>query len=141
MKTLTLGASALLCAGIVSTSAFATPIGAGLNTAAQASELVQQVGHRKHWNGRRHWHHRRHWRGHHHDNDWWGWPLGFGLSLGVPLYANRYYGYSDYGNDYGYSDYGNGHVEYCLNRYRSYDPGTNTFLGYDGLRHECIGPY
>ena len=32
-------------------------------------------------------------------------------------------------------------IEYCLSRYRSYDPATDTFMGYDGLRHPCIGPY
>ena len=25
----------------------------------------------------------------------------------------------------------------CVQRYRSYDPGSGTFLGYDGRRHAC----
>ena len=29
------------------------------------------------------------------------------------------------------------HVNACFNRYRSYDEETDTFLGYDGLRHRC----
>ncbi|WP_291420511.1 BA14K family protein [Devosia sp.] len=29
------------------------------------------------------------------------------------------------------------HVQACYNRYRSYDEETNTFLGFDGVRHEC----
>jgi Ni/Co efflux regulator RcnB len=33
------------------------------------------------------------------------------------------------------------HVDWCLNRYRSYDPSTDTFLGYDGYRHRCNSPY
>lgn len=33
------------------------------------------------------------------------------------------------------------HIEWCLARYRSYNPATNTFTGYDGLQHECRGPY
>jgi hypothetical protein len=33
------------------------------------------------------------------------------------------------------------HIEWCINRYRSYNPATNTFTGYDGLQHECVGPY
>ncbi|MGF7161964.1 hypothetical protein FHS85_003607 [Rhodoligotrophos appendicifer] len=38
--------------------------------------------------------------------------------------------------------YGGGnHVQYCMNRYRSYDPRTDTYLGYDGYRHRCVGPY
>jgi hypothetical protein len=28
-------------------------------------------------------------------------------------------------------------VGYCSQRYRSYDPASGTFLGYDGLRHPC----
>ena len=33
------------------------------------------------------------------------------------------------------------HVHWCLNRYRSYDPSSDTFLGYDGYRHRCNSPY
>ena len=33
------------------------------------------------------------------------------------------------------------HIEWCLDRYRSYNPATNTFIGYDGYAHECRGPY
>lgn len=33
------------------------------------------------------------------------------------------------------------HIEWCLDRYRSYNPATNTFTGYDGFQHECRGPY
>jgi hypothetical protein len=29
------------------------------------------------------------------------------------------------------------HVAACYARYRSYDERTNTFMGYDGIRHEC----
>lgn len=29
------------------------------------------------------------------------------------------------------------HVEACYARYRSYDERTDTFLGYDGVRHRC----
>jgi hypothetical protein len=28
-------------------------------------------------------------------------------------------------------------VDYCLQRFRSYDPGSGTYLGNDGLRHPC----
>jgi hypothetical protein len=33
------------------------------------------------------------------------------------------------------------HVEWCITRYRSYNPATNTFVGYDGYVHQCVGPY
>ncbi len=29
------------------------------------------------------------------------------------------------------------HVDRCLDRYRSYDPRSDTYLGYDGYRHYC----
>jgi hypothetical protein len=32
---------------------------------------------------------------------------------------------------------GNVNVQACQARYRSYDVSTNTFLGYDGVRHPC----
>lgn len=28
-------------------------------------------------------------------------------------------------------------VAYCMRRFRSYDPASGTYLGYDGLRHPC----
>lgn len=28
-------------------------------------------------------------------------------------------------------------VTYCMQRFRSYDPASGTYLGYDGLRHPC----
>ena len=28
-------------------------------------------------------------------------------------------------------------VDYCIHRYRSYDPNSMTYLGYDGRRHSC----
>ena len=28
-------------------------------------------------------------------------------------------------------------MAWCMNRYKSYDPYTKTYLGYDGLRHGC----
>ncbi|WP_309242867.1 BA14K family protein [Lichenibacterium dinghuense] len=31
----------------------------------------------------------------------------------------------------------NSSVAYCERRFRSYNPATGTYLGYDGLRHRC----
>ncbi|WP_068013772.1 BA14K family protein [Rhodoplanes sp. Z2-YC6860] len=71
------------------------------------------------------------------------------------------YGYGAYGYDQGYGGYDSDYVEapsyrygpgpvyrqsyveggndagYCQQRYRSYDPASGTYLGYDGLRHPC----
>src|ERR1700739_3941908 len=30
-----------------------------------------------------------------------------------------------------------GDASYCAQRYRSYDPASGTFMGYDGRRHPC----
>jgi hypothetical protein len=55
--------------------------------------------------------------------------------------AQTYSGYSDPG--YVYSDaapaaYSNGDsVAYCEQTYRSYDPASGSYLGYDGYRHAC----
>lgn len=33
------------------------------------------------------------------------------------------------------------HVEWCLDRYRSYDPRSNTYMTYSGIRRYCRSPY
>lgn len=79
--------------------------------------------------GYRHYH-----DGYYYASPWW--------LLAAPLVAGAVIAPRVYDNDNGYgNDYGNGHVQYCLDRYRSYDPRSNTFLGYDGYRHECNSPY
>jgi hypothetical protein len=35
----------------------------------------------------------------------------------------------------------NAHVRWCMNRYGSYNPRTNTFLAYDGYYKRCVSPY
>lgn len=46
---------------------------------------------------------------------------------------DSYDSYDDAGYGYGYDD----HVQACLDTYRSYDVRSDTYLGYDGYRHEC----
>ena len=79
-------------------------------------------------------------------------------AIGGALASQAYYGggYYDpgygYGQDYydnGYYDDGGGVVAvapgpggddstaYCMQRYRSYDPQSGTYLGNDGYRHPC----
>ena len=33
------------------------------------------------------------------------------------------------------------HVQWCLGRYRSYNPSTNMYFGYDGRHHVCHSPF
>ena len=79
--------------------------------------------------------------------DWrnrWGWGGAFALGVG-PDYVGPAYGYGydtyDVPDAYAVAGAEGGHVQYCLSRYRSYDPATDTFIGYDGFRHPCVGPY
>lgn len=76
---------------------------------------------------------------------WWGFGPAFvgGAVIGGALAAPYYYPYY-YGPPYPYPPaYGPGYpapgntVAACASRYRSYDPSTRTFLGYDGVRHPC----
>ncbi len=82
-----------------------------------------------------------------------------GAILGArPYYGYPGYGYPGYGYGYGYGGYepgyeapgyayapgyrqgyvaGGGDPAYCAQRYRSYDPASGTYLGFDGLRHPC----
>ncbi len=76
----------------------------------------------------------------------------------APGYYGRYYPGYTYAPGYAYDDtYGPGYVygttprytyapgyayggrddAYCAHRYRSYDPASGTYLGYDGIRHSC----
>ena len=73
-------------------------------------------------------------------NNAWPW-FAAGAAIG---YAGSYYYNNDYYDDGYYGGYyggGNAHVQWCLNRYRSYDPRSDTYMGYDGYRHRCRGPY
>ncbi len=70
-------------------------------------------------------------------------PYGYGYYGGGPgYYAPGYYGQ---GYDEGYDGPvvagpqagGGDDVAYCMQTYRSYNPRTGTYLGYDGYRHAC----
>jgi hypothetical protein len=92
------------------------------------------------------------WQGrHHHHHRYGGFGAGFaaGALIGSApyYYGGAYpYGYYDdgdyaYGDD-GYETYGSASVggaddQYCAQRFKSYDPSSGTYLGYDGARHPC----
>lgn len=54
-----------------------------------------------------------------------------------PDYSDTYYdsGYYDTGPEVAVVQ--GGDASYCAQRYRSYDPASGTYLGYDGQRHPC----
>ena len=70
----------------------------------------------------------------------------FGLAAGaiVGSALSRGYGPGYSGNGAGY--YGDSGAAYydqhaaCAQKYRSYDPASGTYLGYDGYRHRCVLP-
>lgn len=97
------------------------------------------------------------WRGDHDHDRHFGRGVGFvaglaaGSALGYGYYGPGYsddYAYNDYTYDDGYPGYveqgpayvassGVADPAYCAQRYRSYDPASGTYLGFDGLRHPC----
>jgi hypothetical protein len=84
---------------------------------------------------------------------------GYGYGYSDPYYGDNYaydpnyagdnYGYDnsyayDNGATFGQQTWGDqttvavgGDASYCAQRYRSYDPASGTYLGFDGLRHPC----
>lgn len=64
-------------------------------------------------------------------------PRYYGYYYGGPpplFYGPRvYYPPGYYGPMVGRSDW----MSYCFSRYRSFDPATGTYMGYDGRRHPC----
>lgn len=63
---------------------------------------------------------------------------------GAIIGATQPYGYYGYPPGYYGPAYvapapyiGGDAVAYCVQRFRSYDPYSGTYLGYDGLRHPC----
>jgi len=123
-------------------AALALTAGMALATAVPASAQ---------WHG---WHGG--WHGGWHDG--WGWPaataagiVGGALAAATsPFWAPGYY---DYYPGYAYGPYGyntydyvpapavtvapGGDVAWCEAHYRSYNPATETYLGFDGRYHRC----
>ena len=65
-----------------------------------------------------------------------------GYSYGPSGYNSYNYDYApggySYGPGYSYSYSAGGNDDaYCSQRFRSYDPSSGTYLGYDGQRHPC----
>jgi len=128
----------------------AAPMSQSLALQNAVAPLVETVQYRRGWGGG--------YRG-----GYRGGGLGIGLGLAAGALAGGilgatgpygYYGYGPgyayapgyvygYGPGYGYAPgYGQGYAgggeaAYCQQRFRSYDPGSGTYLGFDGVRHSC----
>lgn len=127
-------AAAFTVAGsLAGATAQAAPLGprtaSGLAAAAEtggATVTPVQYYHRRHYGYRGY---RGGYRGygyrHHHRNDAGAAIAGgiFGMALGAMIAGS--------------AAQNSNAVQYCASRYRSYDPGSGTYLGYDGYRHPC----
>ncbi|HUE47510.1 MAG TPA: BA14K family protein [Aestuariivirgaceae bacterium] len=123
---------AMLLAGTIPASAVSLP---SLTLAAPAeAQIVEEVhrrGDRRRYSYRRPGFHH-YYGGHYYSSPWWIGPsIGFGIT--VPSVALGLGGGS-----YGGSS---AHVQWCLNRYRTYDPRTDTYIPRVGERAYCNSPY
>lgn len=89
-----------------------------------------------------HYNHDHH--GYYYGNPGWllgGIGLGYGLAYGSGYYGSGYYDNGYYDGGYGAGGYGSRHVAWCLSRYRSYNPRSNTWVSYSGRVRQCYSPY
>jgi len=129
-----MAAAALWVAQPVAAAPMSSPL--GLQNAV--SPLSESVQFRRGWGGG--------YRGGYHRAGRFG-GVGLGLAAGAIIggaiigatQPYGYYGYGGYDPGYGYAaPYASGNqVGYCQQRFRSYDPSSGTYLGFDGLRHPC----
>ena len=127
----------ILATSVVGTSAVAAP----RHNYQQQDEFIQNYCGRHHDNDCNDWRdnrdrwdearYHRWYRSHRHDHDFG--PVGaaaalFGFAAGTAagIVTGTVNGAVN-------SD----HVAACEDRYRSYDPATDTYMGHDGYRHEC----
>jgi hypothetical protein len=79
---------------------------------------------------------------HHLHHGFWPGAVAAGVIGGAiaaataPVWGPDYYAY-DYYPAYGPPVAPGGAVAYCEARFRSYNPATGTYLGYDGVYHPC----
>ena len=125
---------AVLVVGTASVSlqpAMAAPLAVDRSLASSAA-TPQPVRYRHH--GWRH-HGWRHHGWHHHGRHHYGWRRGYygpGAVVGG-LAAGAIIGSAIAGSEARAAN----NDAYCAGRFKSYDPGSGTYLGYDGLRHPC----
>jgi len=79
------------------------------------------------WRGHHGWRgHRGYYDGHYRRGYGWGPAIG-GLAAGAIIGGAIANSQARAGSD----------VAYCSQRFKSYDPASGTYLGYDGMRHSC----
>jgi hypothetical protein len=107
---------------------------------ALSTASVTPVQFRRGWGGRG-WGGRGYYGGYR--RGWGGGAAGLGLGLATGAIiggaiASQAQPYPYYGYESAPVYEGGGDaVAYCMSRFKSYDPGSGTYLGYDGFRHPC----
>jgi hypothetical protein len=143
-------AMALGGASVATSTADSAPLAASTALVQQDVDNPNLHQVRSHWDRRRAWRSPGpRWHGHRfHRRDRWDWGPAvvggiLGLGLGAALTAPRApaYGYAPHTRTFAYGGQWQAHVQWCQQRYRSYDVATDTFLSYDGNRYRCNSPY
>ena len=135
LKTSALLLGLALVPWVGSTAAFASPLAGAIQAVPDSTSAIERVQDRPRVRPRPprdypRYPYRTPTYRYYYDGGWYTapWWLGFGpfsFGFGTPYYSGNW----------------DAHVQWCLNRYRSYDPRSDSFLGYDGLRHRCRSPY
>ena len=139
----TLSAAVMLTGlAFASPAAMAGPLGTSSALAGPPiNSILDRDAKVEHVQGRRgNWRGNRAWRGNR------GGGIGLGIGAGIlggallgSALAAPYYDrpYRSYPRSTYYGRPSDDAVAYCSSRFRSYDPASGTYLGYDGLRHAC----
>jgi hypothetical protein len=125
----TLGSPA---AAQVSGAQLAAPVAAASSNASAVEDVQyrryrERHHSRRYYNDRRYYGDRRYYR--HRDRS----NIGVGVAAGVLGLAAG----AALANSANASSRNSDGVQYCINRFRSYDVRSGTYLGYDGRRHAC----
>jgi hypothetical protein len=139
--------------GLTSAPAVALPAAKSAGVAGAGNPLLAEVNQHKkkrRYDHNRRWNYKHHgprcksrygnckyyYGGYYYHNPWWLLPLAGGSIV----IDDGYYDDGGY-DDYDDAGYGNRHVRWCMDRYRSYRPRTNTWVSYSGEVRRCISPY
>ena len=127
----------LLAAAVVMAGSVAVVPQAEAASGFYGAQVYQVGGKKNYWNNR---YYNNRYRPRYYsngwNNNWWVGPaigFGAGVLLGSALTAPRYYAPTA-------PRYYGDRNAYCARKYRSYNPYTGTYTGYDGRQHYCRIP-
>jgi BA14K-like protein len=127
---------ALAVAAVVAAGSVAAAPQAQAGSSFYGAQVHQVGGKKNYWNNRYRNNYRPRYYNNGWNNNWWVGPaigFGAGVLLGSALTAPRYYAPSA-------PRYYGDRNAYCARKYRSYNPYSGTYTGYDGRQHYCRIP-